>query len=234
MAMTRPAASAPPAGPLASLRRAMKRASTAAGVRAGRLRFLVGETVKLWTDKGAPASRGAHHLKLAPPAVADEPEVHGANNPRDWNPLREWRALAKRTIATVAAFSVFVNLLMLTLPIYLFQLSDRVLTSRSLDTLLMLSIVALGFLAVLSLLDVLRRQVLGRLATQFETILGGPVLGEHRQRRRRRLTAATCRRCAACIRCESFISSPVMLLLFDAPLAPLYFAAVFLIHPDLG
>ena len=43
--------------------------------------------------------------------------------------------------------------------------------------------------------------------------------------------AATCRRCAACTRCASFISSPIMLLLFDAPLAPLYFAAVFLIHP---
>ena len=33
---------------------------------------------------------------------------------------------------------------------------------------------------------------------------------------------------------KSFIASPVMLLLFDAPLAPLYFAAIFLIHPDLG
>ena len=33
---------------------------------------------------------------------------------------------------------------------------------------------------------------------------------------------------------RSFISSPVMLLLIDAPLAPLYFAVVFLIHRDLG
>jgi ATP-binding cassette subfamily C protein len=33
---------------------------------------------------------------------------------------------------------------------------------------------------------------------------------------------------------RGFISSPTMLVLFDAPMAPLYFAAVFLIHPDLG
>ena len=33
---------------------------------------------------------------------------------------------------------------------------------------------------------------------------------------------------------RNFLSSPVMLLLFDAPLAPLYFAAVFLISPQLG
>src|SRR5438132_8659206 len=90
--------------------------------------------------------------------------------------LGEWRAVARHTLLSVAIFSVFVNLLMLTMPLYLFQLSDRVLTSRSLDTLLMLSVVALGFIGVLSLLDIIRRQVLGRLATTFETILGGPVL----------------------------------------------------------
>ena len=46
-----------------------------------------------------------------------------------------WRTAASRNIAIVAVFSVAVNLLMLTLPIYLFQISDRVLTSRSADTL---------------------------------------------------------------------------------------------------
>ena len=58
--------------------------------------------------------------------------------------MSEWREAARRTLIPVAAFSVFVNLLMLTLPIYLFQLSDRVLTSRSHDTLLMLSVVAIA------------------------------------------------------------------------------------------
>ena len=90
------------------------------------------------------------------------------------DPMRQWHAVARRTLAAVAVFSLFVNLLMLTLPLYLFQLSDRVLTSRSLDTLLMLTIVALGFIGVLGLLDILRRQVLGRLATKFETYSAAP------------------------------------------------------------
>lgn len=51
------------------------------------------------------------------------------------NPVSRWRTVAKHNFITVGAFSIFVNLLMLTLPLYLFQLSDRVLTSRSLDTL---------------------------------------------------------------------------------------------------
>ena len=130
-------------------------------------------------------------------------------------------------------FSTFVNLMMLTIPLYLFQLSDRVLTSRSLDTLLMLSLVALGFIVVLSLLDIIRRQVLGRLATRFETMLGGPVLA----------SVVTSAKIADTGNVQvlrnlhhvrSFISSPVMLLLFDVPLAPIYFGAVFLIHPALG
>ena len=50
--------------------------------------------------------------------------------------LKEWRTVARRTLAPVIVFSVFINLLMLTIPVYLFQLSDRVLTSRSSETLL--------------------------------------------------------------------------------------------------
>src|SRR3712207_3478606 len=73
--------------------------------------------------------------------------------------LRRWRALSRRTLTSVAVFSFFVNVLMLTLPLYLFQLSDGVLTSRSLDTLLMISLVALFFTGILSLLDIPRRQV---------------------------------------------------------------------------
>ena len=56
--------------------------------------------------------------------------------------LKRWRSVAYRTLFAIGVFSLFVNILMLTLPLYLFQLSDRVLTSRSMDTLLMLSMVA--------------------------------------------------------------------------------------------
>jgi ATP-binding cassette, subfamily C, type I secretion system permease/ATPase len=151
----------------------------------------------------------------------------------DRDAISEWRTIARRTLIAVAVFSIFVNLLMLTLPIYLFQLSDRVLTSRSLDTLLMLTVLALGFIGVLSLLDILRRQVLGRLATNFETMLGGPVLASVITTSKTS-DSASIQTLRSLHQAKSFISSPVMLLLFDAPLAPIYFAAVFLIHPDLG
>ena len=85
----------------------------------------------------------------------------------------------------------------------------------------------------LALLDALRRQVLGRLATNFETILGGPVLASI-VATAKVADSTNMQALRSLHQVKSFIASPVMLLLFDAPLAPLYFAAIFLIHPDLG
>jgi ATP-binding cassette, subfamily C, bacterial len=166
------------------------------------------------------AARGEFDPEAGKPGIAQDP-------------LQQWRRVARRNIVAVAMFSVFVNLLMLTMPIYLFQISDRVLTSHSLDTLVMLSLLALGFIAVLSLLDTARRQVLGRLSTRMETVLGGPVLASVVS-----LAPVSDGGNVAPLRnlhqVRSFIASPTMLVLFDAPMAPLYFMAVFLIHPHLG
>jgi ATP-binding cassette, subfamily C, type I secretion system permease/ATPase len=164
--------------------------------------------------------------RCAPENAANPASIHH-------DPMKEWYGLARRTLAVVALFSIFVNLLMLTLPLYLFQLSDRVLTSHSLDTLLMLTILALVFIGVLSLLDIVRRQVLSRLATSFETILGGSVLASV-VTTAKVADGANVQALRNLHQVKSFISSPVMLLLFDVPLAPIYFGAVFLIHPYLG
>jgi ATP-binding cassette subfamily C protein len=153
------------------------------------------------------------------------------SSPRDY--LGEWRMVARRHLGVVGLFSVVVNLLMLTLPIYLFQISDRVLTSRSLDTLLMLTVIALAFIAILALLDILRRQILSRLAMRLEALLGGPVLASIVNNARAG-EGGNVLALRSLQQVRSFISSPVMLLLIDGPLAPLYFAIIFLIHRDLG
>jgi ATP-binding cassette, subfamily C, bacterial len=114
-------------------------------------------------------NHSAEQLRVSPPVAARD-------HLGPVNPLVAWRSVARTNLIAVAAFSVVVNLLMLTMPLYLFQISDRVLTSRSLETLLMLSALALAFMGILSIVDILRRQVLGRLATKMEALLGGAVL----------------------------------------------------------
>ncbi len=149
------------------------------------------------------------------------------------DPMAAWRSAMWKGFATVWVFSLFVSIFMLTLPIYLFQISDRVLTSQSLDTLLMLSIVALGFILVLSILDIIRRQVLGRLSMTMEALLGGPVLASILSNAPAGGGGNTLP-LRSLQQVRNFIASPTMLLLFDVPLAPLYFAVIFLIHPQLG
>ena len=149
------------------------------------------------------------------------------------NPLAAWRSVARANLIAVVAFSVVVNLLMLTMPMYLFQISDRVLTSRSLETLLMLSALALAFIGILSIVDILRRQVLGRLATKMEALLGGAVLASSINNARAG-EGGTIQAIRSLHQVRGFLSSPVMLLLMDAPLSPLYFGVIFLVHRDLG
>jgi len=179
-------------------------------------------------DRGAASAR---HIASRLSSTLEAPEKAGAPSDQE-EPLKQWRRDARRHFVTVGAFSLFVNVLMLTLPIYLFQISDRVLTSRSFDTLLMLSLLALAFLSVLSVLDVFRRQVLGSLATRLDTRLGGPLLASV-------ISSSTTgggsiQTLRSLHQVRNFISSPAMLLLFDTPLAPVYFAVVFLISPTLG
>ena len=83
---------------------------------------------------------------------------------------------ARRNLVTVGLFSVAVNLLVLAIPIYLFNMSDRVLTSRSTDTLVMLTMIVVIAIVAHVVMDMMRRIILMRVAVETESRLGGPVL----------------------------------------------------------
>ncbi len=69
----------------------------------------------------------------------------------------------RSALLTVGAFSFCINLLVLTVPIYMVQLFDRVMTSRSEDTLLVLTLAAFSAFAVMATLDLIRSRILVRI-----------------------------------------------------------------------
>ena len=69
-------------------------------------------------------------------------------------------------------FSLIINLLMLTVPLYMLQVFDRVLTSQSIDTLIYLTVIAIFALIVMSLLDVSRGRMLLRVGEWLDQKLG--------------------------------------------------------------
>lgn len=136
----------------------------------------------------------------------------------------------------IGLFSAVVNLLMLTGPLFMLQLYDRVLTSRSEATLLALAgITAFLFLAM-GLLDHARGRVLARVGSRFQARLDGRVLGAILTRAGRspqeRQEPATGLQDLEAM--QRFASSPGPFAFFDAPWTPLFLAVLFVFHWLLG
>lgn len=139
----------------------------------------------------------------------------------------------RRNLTIVMAFTLVINVLVLAIPIYLFQISDRVLTSRSLDTLVMLTIVVVGCVLLQAVLDAVRRGILMRTAVEVEVQLGAPILSAA-ARASLNGNGREYQVLGDLQQLRSFITSGTLLSFFDAPLAPIFVLAVFMIHPQLG
>ena len=143
------------------------------------------------------------------------------------------RAGARRALLAAGLFSLGVNLLMLTVPLYMLQIYDRVLMSRSLDTLALLTAIALAALVTLGLLEVVRGFVFVRLGGWLERKLSGYVLaGSLDAALRDGQASVQGLRDLQTVR--GFLSGPGMVPLLDAPWTPLFLAVIFLLHPLLG
>src|SRR5712672_2299114 len=91
-------------------------------------------------------------------------------------PLEATLRACAGSLGLVLAYSCGYNLLLFAPSIYLLQIYDRVLSSHSIDTLLMLTLIVALTVVVGSVLDALRRAILGRLAAWFEDRLRPSVL----------------------------------------------------------
>jgi ATP-binding cassette subfamily C exporter for protease/lipase/ATP-binding cassette subfamily C protein EexD len=149
-------------------------------------------------------------------------------------PLRDYLSRYRRYFVHAGIFSLFFNLLQIALPLYMLQLFDRVLSSRSVETLLMLTVVTLGALGVMLLLDILRSRLLLALALRFDLAVGPDVLnGLLRQAIRGPFSDAKASlRDVAVLR--GFLSGQGLTACFDAPWVLPYIFLIFLMHPVLG
>jgi PrtD family type I secretion system ABC transporter len=148
--------------------------------------------------------------------------------------MRELTAPLRPLFAHAALFSLAINLLLLAAPLYMLQVFDRVLASRSDETLLVLTAATVGALALMAFLDALRARLLAAAAVSLDRRLGPRVIDGLVARAGRLGGAAyvTGLRDAGTLR--AFLNGQGLLALFDAPWLPLFLALVFLFHPLLG
>jgi PrtD family type I secretion system ABC transporter len=136
-------------------------------------------------------------------------------------------------LAAAGLFSFGINVLMLTSAFYMFQVFDRVLVSRSIETLLFLTLAALIALATLGLLDMIRGRMLVRMGALLEQRLIVPALARSVDQVNSG-QACGADRLADLAQIRSFFSSAGILALFDAPWVPVYLLATYFLHPYLG
>ncbi len=149
--------------------------------------------------------------------------------------LQEALLLCKGAFLSAAAFSLIINVLMLTPTVYMLQLYDRVLSSRSEETLVMLTLIVLAIFITQGALEWVRSQILVRVSAKLETLLNkrlfviaykkslytggqqanGQPLDDLRSLRQ-------------------FLTGNGLFAFFDAPWLPIYIALMFLFHPYFG
>jgi ATP-binding cassette subfamily C protein len=186
------------------------------------------------------------HLGGSPPGGGDESGRRGGGGgggggafhkrlgPVDFSgALKAGLGAVKKNLLIVMMFTVACNVLVLAIPIYLFQISDRVLTSRSADTLIMLTIVIVGAVMLQSMFDALRRFILMRTAVEVAAQLGAPILSAA-ARASLNSNGKEYQVLGDLQQLRTFLTSGTLLSFLDAPMAPVMMLAVFLIHPHQG
>ncbi|WP_121629166.1 type I secretion system permease/ATPase [Tropicibacter alexandrii] len=151
--------------------------------------------------------------------------------------LEELRAVRRRSrpyFWFVAIFSFFVNLLMLTGPLYMMQVYDRVLGSRSIATLVALSVLVVFLYSMMGILDYVRGRVMARVAARFQASLDLRVFDAvvRRSAVMPDEIAQTGLRDLESV--QRLLASPVLMAMFDMPWSPVFIIGIMIFHPWLG
>ncbi|MEO9895851.1 MAG: type I secretion system permease/ATPase [Paracoccaceae bacterium] len=148
--------------------------------------------------------------------------------------LRAARAESRSLYWVVGLFSMFANMLMLTGPLYMLQVYDRVLGSRSEETLIALSLLVVFLYGIMGLLDYTRGRIMARVGARFQAKLDRRVFDAVIRKSAVAPDLQTQSGLADLESVQRLMTSPVLMAFFDLPWTPIFFAGIFLFHPLLG
>ena len=133
----------------------------------------------------------------------------------------------------VVVFSMTINILLLAPTIYMMQVSDRVMTSRNMVTLIMLSLLALGIFAIMGALEWARSRVMVRLGVRLDRRLGAKLLSlSHRFEVEK--VADGRRLLSDLTHLRTFLTGYAIFAVLDAPWVPIFLVVTLLLHPLLA
>lgn len=140
----------------------------------------------------------------------------------------------RHSFQSAAIFSLFINLLMLLPAIYMMQVYDRVLSSNSISTLLMLTLLAVFLFTMLGGLEWIRSQILIRVSARFDLLLNERL---YKVLFRQALVSSgksSSQPLGDLLVLRQFLTGNGLFAFFDAPWLPVYIGLLFLFHPAFG
>ncbi|WP_228291450.1 type I secretion system permease/ATPase [Thiothrix litoralis] len=161
-------------------------------------------------------------------------------NARSWkvgNPKSELKGILdsfRTSFLYVGLFSLFINLLMLAPSFYMLQVYDRVMASRSVETLLMITLIMVWLFVTMGLLEYARSRMLVRIGSQLDDRLNSRLYAAMAKMALRNPGRASSQPLGDLTSLRQFMTGNGPFAFFDAPWIPIYFAILFLFHPMYG
>lgn len=136
---------------------------------------------------------------------------------------------------SVGLFSMFINLLMLVPAFYMLQVYDRVVTSGSIPTLVMLTLVMILLMVTMGGLEWVRSRIMVRVSTRMDTLLGHRLYdASFKQALASGGMQASAQPLSDMTGLRQFLTGNGLFAFFDAPWVPIYIAIMFMFHPWFG
>lgn len=157
----------------------------------------------------------------------------GAKQP-NISPLTAGMLAIRPSIITAVVFSLFINVLMFISPLYMLQVYDRVLSTRSQETLIAITVVAALLLLVYAALETLRTQILVRSGLLFDERLAKPVFNAIHRGMLRRPGGNLVQGLRDVDSLREFLTGSGVIAFCDAPWFPVFVLASFVLHPVFG
>lgn len=148
--------------------------------------------------------------------------------------MNEFIKQCKKYFGFAMLFSMVINILQLTFPIYMLQVYDRVLTSYNLSTLVVITLAAIIALITLALMEWIRSRLLIRAGIEFDRNLSLSVLNVELKRAASFHRAGSQGEMKDVQTLRNFFSGSAVFAFFDIPWMPIYFLLIFILHPSLG
>ena len=140
----------------------------------------------------------------------------------------------RREFLVVGVFSMVANVLMLAPTLYMLQIFDRVLASRSELTLLAMSLITLFFLAVMAFSEWMRSRVLVEVGVRIDGVLSTRIFNASFDAQLAPSGVRSARAFSDLIQVRQFLTGNGALAFFDTPWTPVYIAVLYVLHPLLG